>query len=81
MKAAAEAEILEQSKRIEFYLTEYSLELLASKMHSGDFLVPAYQRISVNSLGKQKESQNSSNRWQWDCQFLFCFFGKWMTVS
>jgi hypothetical protein len=44
MKAAAEAEILEQSKRIEFYLTEYSLELLASKMHLGDFLVPAYQR-------------------------------------
>ena len=30
--AAAEAQIVEQSKRIEFYLTEYSVELLALKM-------------------------------------------------
>lgn len=42
--AAAEAQILEQTKRIEFYLTEYSVELLAQKVHSGDFVVPAYQR-------------------------------------
>ena len=42
--AAAENQIVEQSKRIEFYLTEYSIELLAAKMHSGDFEVPAYQR-------------------------------------
>ncbi len=41
---AAEAQIVEQSKRIEFYLTEYSVELLASKMHSGEFQIPAYQR-------------------------------------
>jgi hypothetical protein len=40
----AEAQIVEQLKRIDFYLTEYSLELLASKMRSGDFVVPAYQR-------------------------------------
>jgi hypothetical protein len=42
--AAAEAQIIEQSKRIEFYLTEYSVELLASKMRSGDFEIPHYQR-------------------------------------
>ena len=42
--AAAEAQIVEQSKRIEFYLTEYSVELLASKMRNGDFEIPAYQR-------------------------------------
>jgi hypothetical protein len=42
--AAAEAQIVELSKRIEFYLTEYSVELLASKMHRGDFVVPHYQR-------------------------------------
>ncbi len=42
--AAAEAQIVEQSKRIEFYLTEYSVELLANKMHSGEFQIPAYQR-------------------------------------
>lgn len=42
--AAAETQIVEQSKRIEFYLTEYSVELLAAKMRSGDFEIPAYQR-------------------------------------
>jgi hypothetical protein len=41
---AAEAQIVEQSKRIEFYLTEYSVELLATKMANGDFLIPGYQR-------------------------------------
>lgn len=42
--ARAEAQIVEQSKRIEFYLTEYSVELLASKMENGDFEIPKYQR-------------------------------------
>jgi len=42
--AQAEAQIVELSKRIEFYLTEYSVELLASKMRKGEFVVPAYQR-------------------------------------
>jgi hypothetical protein len=42
--AATEKQIFEHSKRIEFYLTEYSIELLASKMRNGDFEVPAYQR-------------------------------------
>lgn len=41
---AAEQQILEQSKRIEFYLTEYSVELLAHKMEIGEFQVPSYQR-------------------------------------
>jgi len=41
---AAESQIVEQSKKIEFYLTEYSIELLASKMHNEDFVVPSYQR-------------------------------------
>jgi len=42
--AAAEAQILELSKKIDFYLTEYSVELLAAKMRNGDFFVPPYQR-------------------------------------
>lgn len=42
--AAAEAQILEQSKRIDFYLTEYSVELLSNKMRDGELVVPAYQR-------------------------------------
>ncbi|GEN28750.1 hypothetical protein HVA01_23960 [Halovibrio variabilis] len=40
----AEMQIVELSKRIEFYLTEYSVELLADKMKKGDFVVPDYQR-------------------------------------
>ncbi|UUC20940.1 DUF262 domain-containing protein [Pseudomonas asiatica] len=40
----AEAQIVELSKRIEFYLTEYSVELLVNKMQGGDFVVPMYQR-------------------------------------
>lgn len=43
-KDAAEVQIVEQSKRIDFYLTEYSVELLATKMRSGDLSVPVYQR-------------------------------------
>lgn len=42
--ALAEAQIVELSKRIEFYLTEYSVELLANKMSKGEFVVPNYQR-------------------------------------
>ena len=41
---AAEVQILEVSKRIEFYVTDYSVELLALKMKSQDFVIPAYQR-------------------------------------
>jgi hypothetical protein len=42
--AAAEQQIADQSRRIDFYITEYSIELLATKMGNGDFEVPAYQR-------------------------------------
>lgn len=42
--ALAEEQIVELSKRIEFYLTEYSVELLAGKMRKGEFVVPPYQR-------------------------------------
>lgn len=42
--ALAEAQIVELSKRIEFYITEYSVELLAGKMNKGEFVVPPYQR-------------------------------------
>ncbi len=40
----AEEQIVEESKRIEFYLTEYSVELLSSKMKNEDFKIPKYQR-------------------------------------
>lgn len=43
-KAVAEAEIVDRSKRIEFYMTEYSIEILANKMKNGEFFVPPYQR-------------------------------------
>lgn len=43
----AEAQIAEHSRRIKFYLTEYSVELLAAKMENGDFEIPNYQREDV----------------------------------
>ncbi|WP_432769020.1 MAG: DUF262 domain-containing protein [Sphingopyxis sp.] len=42
--AAAEAEIVDRSRRIDFYMTEYSVELLAEKMARDEFVIPAYQR-------------------------------------
>lgn len=42
--ALAEAQIVEQSKRIDFYITEYSVEILAQKVRDGEYVVPAYQR-------------------------------------
>lgn len=41
---AAEAAILDRSKRIEFYTTEYTVELLSEKMLKEDFIIPDYQR-------------------------------------
>ena len=43
----AENQIIEQSKRIEFYLTDYSVELLALKMTRKEFLIPSYQRADT----------------------------------
>ncbi|MFT5528040.1 MAG: hypothetical protein ACI9HK_006028, partial [Pirellulaceae bacterium] len=40
----AEMQIVEQSKRIEYYLTDYSVELLAMKMGNEQFVIPPYQR-------------------------------------
>lgn len=42
--AKAEEEIVERSRRIEFYMTEYSVELLAEKMAREELVIPAYQR-------------------------------------
>ena len=36
----AEKQIVEQQKKIDFYLTDYSVELLANKMRNGDFEIP-----------------------------------------
>jgi hypothetical protein len=42
--AAAEQQIVDQSKRIDFFITELSIEILASKVHAGEYVVPGYQR-------------------------------------
>lgn len=41
---AVEAQIVEEQRRVDFYLTEYTVELLAKKMQDGDFVIPPYQR-------------------------------------
>lgn len=43
-KLLCEQQIAERSKKIDFYTTEYSIELLASKLTTGVFVVPNYQR-------------------------------------
>lgn len=43
-KEKAEQQILEESQRIDFYIAEYTIELLAQKMTTGDFEIPKYQR-------------------------------------
>jgi hypothetical protein len=40
----AEEQIVQESKRIDFYVAEYTIELLAAKMGRGEFEIPAYQR-------------------------------------
>lgn len=42
--AAAEKQITDHAKRIDYYITEYSVELLADKMNDGEFEIPPYQR-------------------------------------
>ncbi|HEY1604709.1 MAG TPA: DUF262 domain-containing protein [Allosphingosinicella sp.] len=41
---AAEREIVERARRIDFYTTEYTVEFLAQKMRDGYFVIPEYQR-------------------------------------
>lgn len=42
--AEAEAQIQERSKRIEYYITELSVEILAQKTREHEYVVPGYQR-------------------------------------
>lgn len=43
-RTLAEIEISDRAKRIEFYIAEYTIEILAQKMRSEEFVVPVYQR-------------------------------------
>lgn len=43
-KEQAEREIVERSKRIDFFLSEFTVEFLAKQMREREFVVPAYQR-------------------------------------
>jgi hypothetical protein len=40
----AEREIVERSRRIDFYMSEYTIELLVEKMATGEYVIPDYQR-------------------------------------
>lgn len=42
--AAAEAQIVERSRRIEFFITEYTIEILVQKLERREFVIPDYQR-------------------------------------
>lgn len=49
----AENQIIGQSKKNEFYLTEYTVEILALKMRNGDFTIPNYQRAFTWEPGRK----------------------------
>ncbi|HLO99253.1 MAG TPA: hypothetical protein VK171_11710, partial [Fimbriimonas sp.] len=40
----AESQINENSRRIDYFVTEYTIEILAQKIHNGEYEIPAYQR-------------------------------------
>lgn len=40
----AEDQLQAYSKKIDFYTSEYTVEILANKIKNGDYIVPAYQR-------------------------------------
>lgn len=42
--AAAELQIEERAKKIDYYINEYTVEFLAQKTKNGDYVVPSYQR-------------------------------------
>jgi Protein of unknown function DUF262 len=50
---AAENEIVDRSRRIDFYMTEYSVELLAEKMGRKEFVIPEYQRAFTWEIGRK----------------------------
>ena len=41
---SAEHQIVELTKRIEFYITEYTVEILPQKIHDETYIIPSYQR-------------------------------------
>lgn len=43
----AEQQIIEVSKKIDFFTVDFSVELLVTKLQSGDFYIPGYQRELV----------------------------------
>ena len=52
--AQAEAQIVELSKRIEFYLTEYSVELLANKMSKCEFVDRKSTRLNSSHSDRSR---------------------------
>jgi hypothetical protein len=52
---AGENEILDRSRRIDFYMTEYTVEILAQKMTRGDFVIPGYQRAFTWETPRQSK--------------------------
>lgn len=53
LKEVAEEQINKLSKRIEFYVSEYTVEILCLKMDRKDFIVPDYQRNKVWDNNRQ----------------------------
>lgn len=44
LKEEAESQILQISKTIDYFVSEYTLEILAQKIDNGEYVIPEYQR-------------------------------------
>jgi len=53
MREIAEAQIFAQKERIDYYMTEYSIEMLAQKMNTGSITIPEYQREFTWDINRQ----------------------------
>lgn len=53
LKEAAESQVVQTTKSIEYYVSEYTVEILEKKLSSGDFEIPAYQREFTWELSRQ----------------------------
>jgi len=40
----AEQQIQEELRKVDFYISEYTIEILVQKMRDGEFIIPSYQR-------------------------------------
>ena len=68
-KQAADAQIKESQKQIDYDTKDFTIELLISKFNKGDFFIPSYQR----RFGRKRIKIFFWNQFFLGCLFRLCF--------